>query len=105
MNVRYWPLTKIVLGCIAGSLTAYYCAALNLGALELIRFVAGAVALWMPLGGWLYLSLRNELPDRTVRIAFSAGGSYALTALFYFAAATLNCNWLFYSVEAMAAAG
>jgi hypothetical protein len=105
MNLRHWPFTKIVLGCIAGSLTAYYCAELNLGALELLRFVAGALALWMPLGGWLYLLLRNELPDRTVRIAFSAAGSYALTTLFYFAAATLHCNWLFYSAQAVAGAG
>ena len=105
MNMRHWPFTKIVLGCIAGSLAAYYCEALNVGALELLRFVAGAIALWLPLGGWLYLLLRNELPDRTVRIAFSAAGSYALTTLFYFAAATLHCNWFFYSAEAVAGAG
>src|SRR4029077_19255446 len=102
MDIRHWPFTKIILGCVAASLAAYYCRALNLGALELLRFVAGALALWVPIGGWLYLLLRNEVPDRIVRLSFSAGGSYALTTLFYFAAATLHCNWLFYSVEAVA---
>jgi hypothetical protein len=86
-------------------LAAYYCEALNLGALELIRFVAGVLSLWMPLGGWLYLSLRNELPDRAVRITFSAAGSYTLTTLFYFAVVTLHCNWCFYSAQAVAGAG
>ncbi len=105
MNIRHWPFTKIVLGCITGCLAVYYCKELNLGGLELVRFVAGALALWTPLGGWLYLSLRTELPDRTVRIAFSAAASYALTTLFYFAAATLHCNWLFYSAQAVAGAG
>jgi hypothetical protein len=105
MDIRHWPFTKIILGCVAASLAAYYCRALNLGALELLRFVAGALALWVPIGGWLYLLLRNEVPDRIVRLSFSAGGSYALTTLFYFAAATLHCNWLFYSVEAVAGAG
>ena len=105
MNIRHWPFTKIVLGCITGYLAAYYCKELNLGALELVRFVTGALALWMPLGGWLYLLLRNELPDRTIRIALSAASSYALTTLFYFAAATLHCNWLFYSAQAVAGAG
>jgi len=28
-----------------------------------------------------------------------------MTTLFYFAAATLHCNWFFYSVEAVTAAG
>ena len=37
----------------------------------------------MPLGGWFYLLLRKEVPDRTIRVAFSAGSSYALTTLFY----------------------
>ena len=105
MNIRYWPFTKIVLGFITGVLAVYYCKALHVGVVELLRFVGGALALWLPLAGWFYLLLRNEVPDRIVRIAFSVGGSYALTTLFYFAAATLNCNWLFYSVEAMAAAG
>ena len=105
MDIRHWPFRKIILGCVAASLAAYYCRALNLGALELLRFVAGALALWVPLGGWLYLLLRNEVPDRIVRLSFSAGGSYALTTLFYFAAATLHWNWLFYSVEAVAGAG
>src|SRR6266480_5558694 len=105
MNIRHWPFTKIVLGCITGYLAAYYCKELNLGPLELVRFVTGALALWMPLGGWLYLLLRNELPDRTIRIALSAASSYALTTLFYFAAATLHCNWLFYSAQAVAGAG
>src|SRR5437773_7997405 len=105
MNIRHWPFTKIVLGCITGYLAAYYCKELNLGALELVRFVTGALALWMPLGGWLYVLLRNELPDRTIRIALSAASSYALTTLFYFAAATLHCNWLFYSAQAVAGAG
>src|SRR5437773_2057400 len=105
MDIRHWPLAKIVLGCITGSLAAYYCEKLNLGAIELLRLVAGALALWLPLGGWLYLSLRNELPDRTIRIAISAAGSYALTTLFYFAAATLHCNWFFYATETVAMAG
>ena len=86
-------------------LTVCYCVELHLGALELLRFIIGALALWMPLGGWLYLLLRKEVPDRTIRVAFSAGSSYALTTLFYFAAATLHCNWLFYSAQALAGAG
>jgi hypothetical protein len=105
MNIRHWPLTKSVLGCVTVFLTICYCVELHLGAFELLRFIIGALALWMPLGGWLYLLLRNEVPDRTVRIAFSAGCSYALTTLFYFAAATLHCNWLFYSAQALAGAG
>src|ERR1043166_2674578 len=100
-HMRHWPLRKIILGCTTAFLGAYYCRALNLGPLELLRFVVGALALWLPVGGWLYLLLRNEMPDRIVRIAFSAGGSYALTTLLYFAAATLHCNWFFYSVEAV----
>jgi len=105
MNVRHWPFIRIVLGCIAGFLTACYCVELHLGALELLRLISGALTLWMPLGGWLYLLLRKEVPDRTIRLAFSAAASYALTTLFYFAAATLHCNWLFYSVNAAAMAG
>lgn len=83
----------------------YYCKALHVGVVELLRFVGGALALWLPFAGWLYLVSRNEVPDRIVRIAFGAASSYALTTLFYFAAATLHCTWLFYSVEAVAAAG
>lgn len=105
MNVRHWPFIRIVLGCIAAFLTACYCVELHLGALELLRFISGALALWMPVGGWLYLLLRKEVPDRTIRLAFSAAASYALTTLFYFAAATLHCNWLFYSVNAAAMSG
>ena len=58
-------------------LTVCYCVELHLGALELLRFIIGALALWMPLGGWLYLLLRKEVPDRTIRVAFSAGSSRA----------------------------
>jgi hypothetical protein len=105
MKIRHWPLTKIVLGCVTVFLTVWYCVELHLGALELLRFIIGALALWMPLAGWLYLSLRKEVPDRTIRVAFSAGSSYALTTLFYFAAATLHCNWLFYSAQAVAGTG
>ncbi|MGE5818216.1 MAG: hypothetical protein ACM37Z_09350 [Deltaproteobacteria bacterium] len=105
MNIRYRPFTKIVLGFITGVLAVYYCKALHVGVVELLRFVGGALALWLPFAGWLYLVSRNEVPDRTVRIAFGAASSYALTTLFYFAAATLHCTWLFYSVEAVAAAG
>ena len=104
MNLRRWPFTKIVLGCITGCLAVYYCKELNLGVLEFVRFVTGALALWMPLGGWLYLLLRKEVPDRTIRVAFSAAGSYSLTTLFYFTSATLHCNWLFYSAQAVAGA-
>jgi hypothetical protein len=105
MAMRNWALGKIILGCATVFLGAYYCRALNLGPLELLRFVMGAVALWLPLGGWLYLLLRNEVPDRIIRLVLSAGGSYALTTLFYFGAATLRMNWLFYSVEAVAGVG
>jgi len=104
-DIRRWPFAKIILGAIAGCLLTYYCAALNLGALELLRFMVGALALWIPLGGWLYVLLRNEVPDRIIRIAFSAGSSYALTTLFYFGAATLHCNWLFYFAQIAAVAG
>ena len=79
---------KILLGCITGLLALFYCYGLNLGAIELLRFVIGAAALWVPLGGWLYLLLRDEVPNRTVRLALSAGVSYALPTLFFFAAAT-----------------
>jgi hypothetical protein len=105
VNIKRWPITKIVLGCTTAFLGAYYCRALNLGPLELARFVTSAVALWMPVGAWLYLLLRSEVSDRVVRLAFSAGASYALTTLFYFAAATLHLNWLFYLVEATAGGG
>jgi len=105
VNIKRWPITKIVLGCTTAFLGAYYCRALNLGPLELVRFVTSAVALWMPVGAWLYLLLRSEVSDRVVRLAFSAGASYALTTLFYFAAATLHLNWLFYLVEAIAGGG
>src|SRR5438128_700783 len=80
-DIRRSPFAKIILACIASCLTVYYCAELHLGALELLRFMAGALALWIPLGGWLYVLLRNEVPDRIIRIAFSAGSSYALTTL------------------------
>ena len=93
-DVRGWPFAKIILACIASCLTVYYCAELHLGALELLRFIAGALALWIPLGGWLYVSLRNEVPDRISRIAFSAGSSYALTTLFYFGAANTQSKCL-----------
>src|SRR5438034_8281701 len=104
-DIRGWPFAKIILACIASCLTVYYCAELHLGALELLRFMAGALALWIPLGGWLYVLLRNEVPDRISRIAFSAGSSYALTTLFYFGAATLHCSWLFYFAQIAAVAG
>jgi len=104
MDIRRWPLGKIGLALIAIALAAYYCAQLNLGALELLRFLVGILALWLPVGAWLYVLLRKEVPDRIVRLAFSASGSYALTTLFYFAAATLNSSWLFYSTEAVAVA-
>src|SRR5262249_25616831 len=105
MYIKRWPFTKIILGFTIAFLAAYYCRALNLGALELSRFVIGAAALWVPLAGWLYLLLRNEVPDRILRLALSAGRSYALTTLFYFAAATLRLNWLFYSTEVLAGLG
>src|SRR6266481_544162 len=104
-DIRRWPFPKIIPACIASCLTVYYCAELHLGALELLRFMAGALALWIPLGGWLYVLLRNEVPDRIIRIAFSAGSSYALTTLFYFGAATLHCSWLFYFAQIAAVAG
>ena len=104
-DIRRWPFAKIILACIASCLTVYYCAELHLGALELLRFMAGALALWIPLGGWLYVLLRNEVPDRIIRIAFSAGSSYALTILFYFGAAMLHCGWLFYFAQIAAVAG
>src|SRR6266496_4119026 len=104
-DIRGWPFAKIIPACIASCLTVYYCAELHLGALELLRFMAGALALWIPLGGWLYVLLRNEVPDRISRIAFSAGSSYALTILFYFGAATLHCSWLFYFAQIAAVAG
>src|SRR6266550_1926006 len=104
-DIRRWPFAKIILGAIAGCLTVYYCVELRLGALELFRFMAGALALWIPLGGWLYVLLRNEVPDRIIRIAFSAGSSYALTILFYFGAAMLHCGWLFYFAQIAAVAG
>ena len=104
-DIRRWPFAKIIPACIASCLTVYYCAELHLGALELLRFMAGALALWIPLGGWLYVLLRNEVPDRISRIAFSAGSSYALTTLFYFGAATLHCSWLFYFAQIAAVAG
>src|SRR5437667_8451656 len=103
-DIRRWPFAKIILGAIAGCLTVYYCVELRLGALELFRFMAGALALWIPLGGWLYVLLRNEVPDRIIRIAFSAGSSYALTTLFYFGAATLHCSWFFYFAQIAAVA-
>ena len=59
MNIRHWPFTKIVLGCATVFLTVFYCVELHLGALELLRFTSGALALWMPLGGWFYLLLRK----------------------------------------------
>jgi hypothetical protein len=104
-DIRRSPFAKIIPACIASWLTVYYCAALHLGPLELLRFIAGALALWIPLGGWLYVLLRNEVPDRIIRIAFSAGSSYALTTLFYFGAATLHCSWLFYFAQIAAVAG
>src|SRR5438874_1548000 len=104
-DIRRWPFAKIIPACIASCLTVYYCAELRLGALELLRFIAGALALWIPLGGWLYVLLRNEVPDRIIRIAFSAGSSYALTILFYFGAAMLHCSWLFYFAQIAAVAG
>ena len=104
MDIRRWPLGKIGLALIAIALAAYYCAQLNLGALELLRFLVGILALWLPIGAWLYVLLRKEVPDRIIRLAFSASGSYALTTLLYFAAATLNSSWLFYSTEAVAVA-
>src|SRR6266480_3112613 len=104
-DIRRWRFAKIIPACIASCLTVYYCAELHLGALELLRFMAGALALWIPLGGWLYVLLRNEVPDRIIRIAFSAGSSYALTILFYFGAATLHCSWLFYFAQIAAVAG
>jgi hypothetical protein len=105
MDLSRRLFTKILLGCITGLLALFYCQDLNLGAIELLRFVIGAAALWVPLGGWLYLLLRDEVPDRTVRLAFSAGVSYALTTLFFFAAATLHVSWLFYCAQIGAAAG
>src|SRR5438552_284051 len=104
-DIRRWPFAKIIPACIASCLTVYYCVELRLGALELLRFIAGALALWIPLGGWLYVLLRNEVPDRIIRIAFSAGSSYALTTLFYFGAATFHCSWLFYFAQIAAVAG
>jgi len=105
MDLNRWPFIKILLGAITGLLVLFYCYGLNLGAIELLHFVVGVAALWLPLGGWLYLLLRDEVPDRTVRLAFSAGVSYALTTLFFFAAATLQVSWLFYCAQIGAGAG
>src|SRR5437764_14637624 len=95
-DIRRWPFAKIIPACIASCLTVYYCAELHLGALELLRFMAGALVLWIRLGGWLYVLLRNEVPYRISRIAFSAGSSFALTTPFYFVAATHHFSWIFY---------
>src|SRR5438270_13941035 len=91
-DIRRWPFAKIILACIASCLTVYYCAALHLGALELLRFMAGALALWIPLGGWLYVLLRNEVPDRVIWIGISSCRRYALPILFYFGTASIHCS-------------
>src|SRR5437867_27792 len=67
------------------------------------RTVTGVQTCALPI--WLYVLLRNEVPERIIRIAFSAGSSYALTTLFYFGAATLHCSWLFYFAQIAAVAG
>lgn len=59
----------------------------------------------MPAAAWIYVLLRAEVAGRVVRLALSAGGSYAVTTLIFFAAAVLNVSWIFYAFQFIVAAG
>jgi hypothetical protein len=94
----------MALAAISIALLGYYCFALHLGAIELLRSSVGAVSLWLPLGGWIWIWLRNEARDPVIRLAIAACGTYALTTFGYFVAATAHCTWLFYIAQAVGGA-
>ncbi|MEP6955850.1 MAG: hypothetical protein ABI883_03430, partial [Chthoniobacterales bacterium] len=96
---------KFILPLCCLALAVLYCWALELGPIESARALGGGLALWLPLGGWLYLLLRRAVPDRTLRLAFASGASYALTTVAYFGAASLRSAWLFPLAQVFGAIG
>ncbi|HVO23059.1 MAG TPA: hypothetical protein VMW56_05465, partial [Candidatus Margulisiibacteriota bacterium] len=79
---------------------AAYLAVTGWGVLEVLRFIAGVVMLWGPLGLLLYRLLATEVPDRIVRGALSVTAAYALTTVIYFTFAVVQFEAGFYVLQA-----
>jgi hypothetical protein len=80
----------------AATLLGIVClASFEWGEAEALQVAAGAIALWGPFAALLYIWLQPAVPDRGERLTLSLTGSYAATALIYFALAVLQAGWLF----------
>jgi hypothetical protein len=90
--------------CIGG-IAWYLFKGMGFGLCELLHCVAGATALWAPIGWLVFLLLHDQFSDILSRLTFSAVASYALTTLLYFGFCVAGlwlpgCENGFYVVEA-----
>ncbi len=67
----------------AGCLGWSFFVDLQVGPLEACRVLAGFTALWLPIGGLVYLLLRGRCSDGLTRFTLSAATSYGLTTPIY----------------------
>jgi hypothetical protein len=91
--------TKYVAATLSFLLLAYYVRAMEFGVLELLFFIVGSIALWLPLGALFFVLLKAEIPDYTVRFTLSALASYCLTTLLYFTLSVWHVSPLFYIAQ------
>lgn len=89
----------------AATLLGIVClASFEWGGAETLQVAAGAFALWGPFAAVLYAWLQPAVPDRGERLTLSLTGSYAATALLYFALSVFQGGWLFPWVQIAAIA-
>lgn len=74
------------------------------GEAETLQMAAGSLALWGPFAAVLFMWLQPAVPDRGERLTLSLTGSYAATALLYFAMSVFQAGWLFPWVQIAAIA-
>jgi len=84
---------------ISAALFVYLFWRLGCNVIEIVRFIVGTVLLWLPVVVLLYVVLRDQVPDRTIRFTLSAIGSYALTTFSYFVMALLGLAALFPALQ------
>ncbi len=88
----------------------YFFVSMQAGVVEVLRMLAGVIALWLPLAALFGVLLRGVCTDPLSRFTLSALASYALTAPLYFACALIG-HWVpgfevaFYLLQAGIVAG
>ena len=78
---------------------AYYLISTQWQVLEILSFIAGIIALWVPLGALFYIKCKKEIEDQVICFTFSFIASYCTTTLIYFLLAVLHIENLFYFIQ------